>query len=229
MHGLPSTQTGSGIHRVANLRLRGRGGPIPVRVRWPVSQALGSPPPVIVVLADPSGESAAGPADETLCNELCAGLGALVLRASWAARSHDGPGSALERAANALAWVADHVGELDGDPARLIVAGRGGAAAAAGALALRARDDRWPPLVAQVLVLTGPCAAGVHGRQPSSRGAEPAPATIVSPRAGSRCARYLRAAGARVSELVDPRVDPGEYPDLPYVPTLTDSLRGVLT
>ena len=173
MHDSPVTRSPiappapAGIRRAADLRLRGRGGPIPVRVRWPASQALGSPPPVIVVLADPSGTSAAGPADDTLCDELCAGLGALVLRTAWAARRDDAPGSALERAAGALEWAADHAAELDGDPERLIVAGRGRAAAAAGALSLRARDQGWPRLAGQVLVLTGPCPAEADAPPPA--------------------------------------------------------------
>ena len=235
MHDSPSTRNPiappvpSGIRRAADLRLRGRTGPIPVRVRWPASQTLGSPPPVIVVLADPSGASVAAPADNTLCDELCAGLGALVLRASWAARRDDGPDSALERAAAALEWAADHAAELDGDPGRLIVAGRGNAAVAAAALALRARDRRWPRLAGQILVLTRPCPPGTEIPTPRRpRSETPAAATIVSPHAGSRCSRRLRAEGAKVNELVDSRVDPGEFPEQPYLPTLTEALRGSL-
>ena len=234
MHDAPSTAhridspAPAGIRRAAELRLRGRNGPIPVRVRWPASQALGSPPPVIVVLADPSGTSAAGPADDTLCDGLCAGLGALVLRASWATRRDDAPDSALERAASALEWAADHAAELEGDPRRLIVAGRDKAAAAAGALALRARDNGWPRLEGQVLVLTRPCPEG-EGTPPPARAGAPAAATIVTPLADSRCSQRLRAAGAEVTELVDPRVDPGEFPDQPYLAALTGALRESLT
>ncbi len=217
-----------GVRRAADLRLRGRGGPIPVRVRWPASQALGSPPPVIVVLADPSPTSGAGRADDTMCDALCAGLGALVLRASWAARRDDAPESALERAAGALEWAADHAAELDGDPGRLLVAGRGRAAAAAGALALRARDQRWPRLWAQVLILTRPSRADAKTQPRRARAQAPAPATIVTPLAESRCSRALRAEGAQVTELVDRRVDPGEFPEQPYLARLTAWLRGSL-
>ena len=87
-------------------------------------------------------------ADDALCDALCAGLGALVLHVSWPRRS------ALERAADALEWAADHAAELDGDPRRVLVAGRDQAAVAASALALRADDHGWPPLVGQVLVVT---------------------------------------------------------------------------
>ena len=234
MHESPATGNliapldSAGVRRAADLRLRGRGGPIGVRVRWPASQALGSPPPVVVVLADPSAASAAGPADDALCDGLCADLGALVLRAAWATRRDDGPDSALERAAAALEWAADHAVELDGDARRLIVAGRGRAAIAAAALALRARDRGWPGLEAQVLVLTRPCPADPDATPVLAPTAPPAAATIVTPQPDSRCSQRLRAEGAEVNELVDARVDPRDFPQQPYLAGLTESLRGSL-
>ncbi len=107
----------------------------------------------------------------------------------------------------------------------MLVAGRDRAAVAASALALRATHDGWPPLVGQVLVIWRACAAG--------RDVERAPvvappaATIVTPVGGCEFSQRLRAAGAQVTELVDPRVDPSEYPEQPFLPALTDSLRQV--
>ena len=187
-----------------------------MRVRWPARRVLGSPPPVVVVLADPSGTRAA---DDSLCDALCAGLGALVLHVFW-------DGEALERAAGALDWAADHAAELDGDPRRVLVAGRDRAAVAASVLALRAPDDGWPPLVGQVLVIWRACAAD---RDVKRAPVAPPAATIVTPVGGCQFAQRLRAAGARVTELVDPRVDPSEYPEQPFLPALTDSLRQSLT
>ena len=127
-------------------------------------------------------------ADDLLCDALCAGLGALVLHVFW--------GEALERAAGALDWAADHAAELDGDPRRVLVAGRDRAAVAASALALRATDDGWPPLVGQVLVIwrTGvPRGDAGLSRSPA--------ATIVTPVGGCRsrsaCARRRPGHGAR--------------------------------
>jgi acetyl esterase len=185
--------------RSAELRLRG----VPVRVRWPA----GPLPPVVVVLAD-----AAAPADDLLCDALCAGLGALVLQTFW----EDGP----ERAAGALDWAADHAAELDGDPRRVLVAGRGAAAVAASTLALRAGESGWPRLAGQVLVVWQACAA-----DEVRAAAAPAAATIVTPVADCAFSQRLRAAGAEVHELVDPRVDPREHPDQPFLPALVDTLR----
>ena len=145
------------VGRSADLRLRGQGGRIPVRVRWPASPLHGSPPPVFVVLADPDGTAA----DDALCDALCAGLGALVLHVFW-----DG---ALERAAAALDWAADHMAELDGDPRRVLVAGRGRAAVAASALALRAGENGWPPLVGLVLATPSGEWTFSHPREPLPR------------------------------------------------------------
>jgi hypothetical protein len=198
------------VGRSADLRLRGRGGPVGVRVRWPAWPLLGSPPPVVVVLADPSGTGA----DDAFCDALCAGLGALVLHVFWA--------GALERAADALDWAADHAAELDGDPERVLVAGRGQAAVAAGALAQRATDNGWPPLAGQVLVVWQPWA----GDHEVTRGATaPAAATIVTSLRECSFSARLRAAGADVSELVDPRVDPSQYPEQPFLPALTEAVR----
>ncbi len=219
VHGPPIT-----VRRSADLRLRVGGGPIPVRVRWPASPVLGSPPPAVVVLADPSG-TAAAVADDALCDGLCAGLGALVLRVSWTGRRDESPEAALERAAGALEWAADHAVELDGDPRRVLVAGRARAAAAAIGLALRARDHGWPPLVGQVLVVTRPCAGDREVAPAPQALSPPAAATIVTPRAGSACSHRLRAEGGQVKELVDPRVDPGKYPEQPFLPALTELLR----
>jgi len=139
------------VGRSADLRLRGRGGPVRVRVRWPAGPGLGSPAPVVVVLADPDATAA----DDAFCDALCAGLGALVLHVFW-----DG---SLERAADALDWAADHVAELDGDPHRILVAGRDQAAVAASALTRRADDHGWPPLVGLVRVTgTGECTFSDH-------------------------------------------------------------------
>ena len=235
MHESPATgnltapPASAGIRRAADLRLRGRGGPIGVRVRWPASQALGSPPPVVVVLADPSGASAAGPADDALCDELCAGLGALVLRASWATRRDDAPDSALERAAGSA--------RVGGRPRRR-ARRRPGAADRRRAGQGRRRGRR-PGAAGPRPGLAAPrgAGAGAHpARAPPRRAPRrrprrprPRPRRRSSPRsAGSRCSQRLRAEGAEVNELVDARVDPREFPQQPYLPGLTESLRGSL-
>ncbi len=91
---------------------------------WPPGEAAG-----VTVLLD---------GDARLAGSLAGALGTVVLRVPA------GEGAA------ALEWAADHAGELGGGS--LILAGAGGAADAALALARQARDDGWPALTRLVLV-----------------------------------------------------------------------------
>ena len=152
-----------GVRRVADLRLRGEAGTIPVRVRWPRSR---SAPPIVVFLPDAAPADGVSAEDDALGHELCSRVGAVVLCVPWAPRQ---PG-ALDRAEAALMWAADHGDELGADPGRLVVAGHGAGAAAAAALALRAHDRGWPPLRRQVLILNE------GTRRPASYAAASAPA-----------------------------------------------------
>src|ERR1700712_3623396 len=120
-----------GVRRVADLRLRGSAGSIPVRVRWPRAR---SAPPLVVFLPDAAPADGVSKEDNALGHELSSRVGPFVLCVPGAPRR---PG-ALDRAEAALMWAADHGEELGGDPGRLVVAGRGAGAAAAAALALRA-------------------------------------------------------------------------------------------
>jgi acetyl esterase/lipase len=192
----------TGVRRVADLRLRGPAGSIPVRVRWPRANGSGSAPPLVVFLPDVAAADGVDGADDALGHELSSRVGAVVLCIPWAPRR---PG-ALDRAEAALTWAGDHGAELGADPGRLVIAGRGAGAAAAAVLALRARDRGWPPIRRQLLVLGD---AGTH--RPASHDAAsapdvagaPVPAILVMPGAEqrSRCSEWLRATGADVEEL----------------------------
>jgi acetyl esterase/lipase len=196
--------SGTGVRRVADLRLRGPAGSTPVRVRWPRTPASDPAPPLVVLLPDLAAADGVERADDELAHELCSRIGAVVLCIPWAPRR---PG-ALDRADAALVWAADHGGELGADPGRLVVAGRGAGAAAAAVLALRARDRGWPRIQRQVLVLAdaaahrpaGHCAISTQNAAPDL--GTPAPAIVVVPgvRHG-RCSQWLRATGADVEEL----------------------------
>jgi acetyl esterase/lipase len=210
--------------RVADLRLRGASSR-PVRVRWPAGAP--TPAPLVVFLPDLTPSDAVDPADERLCHELCAGLGAVVLCAPWVASVARGSGAPLERAAGVLEWSADHAGELAGDPDRLLLAGSGAGVAACVALALRARERGWPRITRQLLVLCAsasrPSAVPEAARSaisdlPDDVGIAAAPATVAVPGGRpTRCAERLRARGIEVDELA-----------LEDVEVLSRSLRGAL-
>jgi hypothetical protein len=185
---MTSSSPEQAVRRVAELQLRGSAGPLPARVSWPVLSPGGGPPAMLVFHpADAGGEDV-----DALCRALCAQAGLVVL---WTVRP-----AALGDAATALEWAADHAAELDADPGRLLVGGQGAGASLAAAAALRARDERWPALARQVLVL--PPFAHDDGAAGAAGLAGVAPATIVTDGgAASEYARRLRRAGVAVDEL----------------------------
>jgi alpha/beta hydrolase fold len=208
----------AGVRRAADLRLRGADGTIAVRVRWPASGSAAVPPPVMVFLPDVAAAGGVDETDDALCRELCSRAQIVVLCVPWAAEHVGAPCSALERAAFALEWSADHADELGADPGRLVIAGHGVGAAAAAALSLRARDRGWPSIARQLLILTGSRSvrrpehidASAHRGAPVRRTRAPralAAATIVVPdrdrltERRARCSERLRALGAEVEEL----------------------------
>jgi acetyl esterase/lipase len=145
------------VRRVADLRLHVAGGPIALRVRWPRADE-GAHPPLMILLPDAGAANGVHPADERLAQALCARIGAIVLCVPWAARGASPRRSALDRAEAALHWSADHAGELEADPERLVLVGRGAGAAAASALTRRASERGWPPLGPPVLLVDEPLA-----------------------------------------------------------------------
>ena len=141
----------SDVDRVADLRLRGAGGTVLVRVRWPRSARDQDLPPVAVFFPDAGAATRVPEQDDRLCRELCSDAGMVVLCVPWITQQAGPPCSPLERAALALEWSADHADELGADPAQLVVAGRGAGAGAAAALAHRAEDRGWPHIARQLL------------------------------------------------------------------------------
>jgi acetyl esterase len=218
-----------GVHRVADLQLRGSDGPLRARVCWPLRGHDGRPGALLVFLRDAGATHGSVDGAEAFCRGLCARTGVVVLSAS----------AAFDDAAATLEWAADHAAELDADPRRLIVAGERAAGALAAALALHARDHAWPALIRQVLIHPDLEAGGSPLRAESVAGV--APATIVTAGNGPRgdgaslYAARLRAAGVAVEELH--HEDPGHSALSPFAPLgaaermladLARSLRGTI-
>ncbi|MCU1489499.1 MAG: alpha/beta hydrolase [Acidimicrobiaceae bacterium] len=85
------------------------------------------------------------------CRELCAASGALVVSVGYRlAPEHPFPTPAEDCYA-ALCWIAEHAGELGGDPGLLSVGGESAGGNLAAVVSLMARDREGPRLVAQVL------------------------------------------------------------------------------
>ena len=87
---------------------------------------------------------------DAVCRRLCRSSGAIVVSVDYRlAPEHPFP-AAPDDGAAATRWLAAHGAALDGDPARLAVAGDSAGACLAAATALRLRDDGGPRLAAQL-------------------------------------------------------------------------------
>jgi acetyl esterase/lipase len=190
--------------RVADLQLRGRAGPLRTRVHWPPTTGASVVRPLLVALP------AAG--TDALWATVSERTGVVVVAVSDPRVSRAADQSALAEATIALQWAADHADELHADPERLLVGGEGTGAQLAAAVALEARDDGWPSVIGQVLVVTttSDTEAGVARFVPQLRGRSlagvaPAIMVIIGDGPHEADARHyasrLRGAGIRVDEL----------------------------
>jgi acetyl esterase/lipase len=175
----PRPAAGAGQARVADLLLRGRTGPLRVRVHWP-ARPVRDPASAVLVLF-PDGES-----EDEACRALGARTGAVVLAAS-PTPTPGSPAPGIVTVGDAITvtqWAADHAAELDADPGRLLVGGEGAGAALAAAVAGHARDEGWPPVT---LVPIGPAPASASGSNPgSASGSDRRSAKPPGPVAGAR-------------------------------------------
>ena len=174
---LPGAQSVPAGPRVADLQLRGRAGPLRTRVHWPPATGGPAVRPLLVML------TATGADD--LWATVSAKAGVVVLAVSDTRVTRVADEAALAEATTALQWAADHADELHADPGRLVVGGEGTGAWLAAAVALEARDDGWPSVVRQLLMVTttSDTAAAAARSVPQVRGpslAGVAPAIVVT-------------------------------------------------
>jgi acetyl esterase/lipase len=203
---LPGAHRGATGPREADLQLRGRTGPLRTRVEWPPSAGGPVPPPLLVFLPTER--------DDDLVSTVSVLAGVIVLAVGDTRPTRLPDAAALVEATTATQWAADHAAELDADPGRVVVGGAGRGAWLAAAVALQARDDGWPALARQVLVV--PATPGSRDGSAAARLVSPrrapslvgvAPATVLTvgegPR-GDEARRYvsrLRRAGVGVDDL----------------------------
>lgn len=164
----------------AVLRLRGPDALIHVQIVWPLAPAPGS------VLLRFGGGSVSRPPNVLTLTAFC-----------------DTAADAIRTAA----WAGDHSEELGAPASRFVVAGHGAAGRLAAAVALYARDQRWPRIVRQILVTpallpssdTGPYGSPL--RAVNLAGLAPATVVTTPDGDGRRYAARLRLAGVAVDEL----------------------------
>jgi acetyl esterase/lipase len=124
--------------RTAAVQLRGSTGPTWSQVYWPPPDET-SPPPLLVLFSD-------DPEPEKLA-QLCLRSRLVVLACPTPSFPETAAYDvAVAEAKAVVGWAADHAGELDADPYRLLLAGTGTGAALATEVARLAADEGWPDL-----------------------------------------------------------------------------------
>jgi acetyl esterase len=137
------------VRRIADVQLRGPGGPIAARAYWPAPNDPVTAPALLLLLLGGDSDDV-----DALCRGASADIGVVVLSPTSRAAS-DPSGAALADALAAVHWAADHAADLGADPGRLLLAGTGVAGRLAAAVARQAREDGWPAVTHQVSIEQG--------------------------------------------------------------------------
>jgi acetyl esterase len=142
---------GPEVAEVGDGTVPGPGGDIPIRVYRP---AGAGPEPLPVTMWFHGGGWVLGSVDEHdgACRELANASGVLVVSVEYRLSPESPFPGPLDDCFAATRWVAEHAGEIGGDPARLAVAGDSAGGNLAAAVAVRARDEGGPALAFQLLV-----------------------------------------------------------------------------
>ena len=137
------------VGSVTERTIAGPGGDLRLRIYRPQGEA---PFPVLAFFHGSGFVLCSLDTHDGMCRNLCGGAGCVVVSVDYRlAPEHKFP-AGLDDCVFATRWIADHMAGLDGDTARLVVAGdsAGGNLAAAAALCLR--DAGGPKLAGQLLI-----------------------------------------------------------------------------
>jgi acetyl esterase len=160
------------VRRIADVQLRGPGGPLAARAYWPAPHDPVTAPALLVLLPGRDFDDFDDvDAVDALCLGACADIGVVVLSPTCRAAAPAPHGAALADALATVHWAADHAAELGADPGRLLLAGTGVGGRLAAAVARQARDDGWPSVKHQVSIQQ---ATGERMRQALARSLRPA-------------------------------------------------------
>jgi acetyl esterase len=192
---------------VVDLEIAVEDGTIPLRIYRPAGEA---PFPVHIYIHGGGFWLGSIEGSDTACREICVAAGALVVSVGYRlAPEHKFPVPA-EDCYEALCWVADHAGELGGNPGTISVGGESAGGNLTAVVALMARDRQGPKIALQILSIAVTDLTGSH---PS---VEAFGDGYLLSRAGMRTQReyYL----SDEADARDPYVSPLFAPDLRGLP-----------
>jgi acetyl esterase len=134
---------------VVDVAIPGPGGDVPARVYRPTADGIA---PVLVWYHGGGWTIGDVETSDPTARKLCQRAGVVVVSVDYRlAPEHPYP-AAPDDAWAALTWVAEHIGEHGGDPARLAVGGDSAGGNLAALVAIRARDLGGPAIRHQLLV-----------------------------------------------------------------------------
>ncbi len=137
------------VARVENRTIPGPDKAIPIRIYTPQGDG---PFPVVVYFHGGGWVLCNLETHDSICRGVANGAACIVVAVDYRlAPEHTFP-AAPEDCYAATRWAAQHAGEINGDPARLAVAGDSAGGGLAAVVALMARDRGGPPLTFQLLV-----------------------------------------------------------------------------
>jgi alpha/beta hydrolase fold len=121
---------------------RDRLGLVRVRVNWPPPECGGRHPVLVFLSTEQEPTETVDALGRALCAEGCV----VVLSVRTDCR---------DTAATALEWAADHAAQLEADPDTVLLGGVGKGGELAAELASATRENGWPALAGEVLLVDG--------------------------------------------------------------------------
>lgn len=157
---------------------------------------------------------------DSCCRRLANGIGAVVVSVDYRLAPESPFPAAVDDAWAATRWVADHLAELGGDPARLVVAGDSAGGNLAAVVAMLARDRGGPPIAFQLLIYP---VVDQRRKQAPAPGARRAPSgTLTAAHMQWFTEQYLGRDGDRADPLASPIL--GDLTRLPPAHVVTGAL-----
>ncbi len=137
------------VDRVYDLTIPGPAGELPMRIYRP---AADGPLPVLAYFFGGGWTLGSIETSDAICRSLANAVPCVVATVGYRLAPEARFPAAVEDCTAAVRWLADHVGEYGGDPARLAVGGDSAGGNLSAVVSLVCRDAGGPALVGQLLV-----------------------------------------------------------------------------
>lgn len=141
------------VSSVEDLEISGPDGPLSLRIYRPAAAVVGEPLPTVVYAHGGGWVFCDLDSHDGLCRAFANSMSAVVVSVHYRRASEEGqwPAAAEDMYA-ATVWATEHINEVGGDPAAVIVGGDSAGGNLAAVTAMMARDRNGPALAGQMLL-----------------------------------------------------------------------------